>query len=116
MIMEKKNKSMSPNDFGDNFLVEDCQKVAVTDLLRDYKAKLKETILRTKFGMLNENVLITTSKTGSGGIRFWFMCPQCKRRSGVLLKHPLQNILGCRTCLGLKYKKQRYKGMLETLG
>ena len=41
MIMAKRDKLMSPNDFGDNFLVEDCQKVAVTDLLRDYKDKLK---------------------------------------------------------------------------
>jgi hypothetical protein len=111
--MAKKSKSMHPNDLGEHFLVEDCQKVAVSDLLKDYKAKLKETILRTKFEMLNENVLITTSKTGSGGLRFWFMCPRCKRRSGVLLKHPLQDTLGCRVCLGLKYKKQRYKGMLE---
>jgi hypothetical protein len=104
---------MISNNLGEKLLVEDCQKVAVSDLLRDYKAKLKETILRAQFEMLNENVLIMTSKTGKGGIRFWFMCPQCKRRVGVLLKHPLQSILGCRQCLGLSYRKQRYKGMIE---
>lgn len=106
-------KSMNVNDLGKRLLVEDCQKVAVSDLLRDYKAKLKETILKSQFEMLNENVLITTSRTGNGGLRFWFMCPQCKRRVGVLLKHPLQNILGCRTCLKLEYKKGRFKGMVE---
>lgn len=105
---------MRANDLGEKLLVDDCQKVAVSDLLRDYKAKLKETILRAQFEMLNENVLIMTSKTGKGGIRFWFMCPQCRRRVGVLLKHPLQNVLGCRDCLGLKYRAQRYKGMTET--
>ena len=94
-------------------MVEDCQKVAVSDLLRDYKAKLKETILRAQFEMLDENVLIMSSKTGRGGLRFWFMCPRCKRRVGVLLKHPLQDVLGCRTCLGLGYRAQRYKGMIE---
>ncbi|MEI6480298.1 MAG: hypothetical protein WCO12_02135 [bacterium] len=104
---------MTANNLGNIFLVEDCQKVAVSDLLRDYKAKLKETILQAQFEMLNENVLIMTSKTGGQGLRFWFMCPQCKRRVGVLLKHPLQNILGCRLCLGIVYKKSRYKGMQE---
>lgn len=104
---------MSDNNLGNTFLVEDCQKVAVSDILRDYKEKLKETILRTQFEMLNENVLISTSRTGNGGLRFWFMCPRCKRRAGILLKHPLQNVLGCRTCLKLEYKKRRFKGMIE---
>ena len=106
-------KSMNVNNLGNIFLVEDCQKVAVSDILRDYKTKLKETILRSQFEMLNENILITTSKTGNGGLRFWFMCPQCKRRSGVLLKHPLQGTLGCRICLKLEYKKRRFKGMIN---
>ncbi len=107
-------KSMNVNNLGNTFLVEDCQKVAVSDLLRDYKTKLKETILRVQFEMLNENVLITTSKTGNDGLRFWFMCPRCKRRSGILLKHPLQNVLGCRSCLKLEYKSRRFKGMIES--
>lgn len=105
---------MRANDLGEKLLVEDCQKVAISDLLRDYKAKLKETILCAQFEMLNENVLIMTSKTGKGGVRFWFMCPQCKRRVGVLLKHPIQNVLGCRQCLNLSYRSQRYKNMIET--
>lgn len=104
---------MNVNNLGSIFLVDDCQKVAVSDLLRDYKAKLKETILKSQFEMLNENVMIITSKTGNGGLRFWFMCPRCKGRVGVLLKHPLQNVLGCRTCLNLEYKSRRYKGMIE---
>lgn len=105
---------MNVNNLGSILLVDDCQKVAVSDLLRDYKAKLKETILKSQFEMLNENVMIITSKTGNGGLRFWFMCPSCKRRVGVLLKHPLQNVLGCRTCLNLEYKSRRYKGMIES--
>ena len=109
-------KSMNVNNLGNRFLVEDCQKVQVSDILRDYKTKLKETILRAQFEMLNENVLITTSRTGNGGLRFWFMCPRCKRRVGVLLKHPLQDILGCRICLNLEYKKRRFKGMIENNG
>lgn len=105
---------MTNNDFGNRLLIEDCQKVSVTDLLKDYKQQLKQTMLRSQFEMLNENILITTSRTGNGGLRFWFACPRCRRRIGVLLKHPLQQELGCRKCLGLQYKARRYKGMIET--
>lgn len=104
---------MTSNDFGNRLLVEDCQKVSVIDLLKDYKRQLKRTILRSQFEMLNENILITTSRTGNDGLRFWFACPRCRRRVGVLLKHPIQQELGCRKCLGITYKKQRYKGMIE---
>lgn len=105
---------MNVNNLGEKLLVEDCQKVAVVDILRDYRKQLKEAYLRAQFEMLNENVLIMTSKTGRGGLRFWFMCPQCKRRVGVLLRHPAQNVLGCRVCLGLGYRGQRYRGMVES--
>ena len=105
---------MIGNNLGEKLLVEDCQKVAVSDLLRDYRKQLKEAYLRAQFEILNENVLIMTSKTGRGGLRFWFMCPQCKRRVGVLLRHPAQNVLGCRECLGLAYRGKRYRGMIES--
>lgn len=106
-------KLMSVNNLGNIFLVEDCDKISITDILREYKTKIKETLIRSKFNMLNENVIIAPTKTGNGGTRFWFICPRCKRRSGDLLQHPLQGILGCRICLGLEYKKRRFRGMIE---
>lgn len=107
-------KSMTNNNLGKNLLVEDCQKVAVSDVLQKYRANLKEAVLLSQFEMLSVNVHLTTSHTGNEGTRFWFVCPNCERRVGVLLIHPLQGQLGCRKCLNLEYKKRRFRGMLES--
>ena len=104
---------MTVNNLGRNLLIEDCHRVAVSDVLRKYKANLKETILHSQFEMMSANVRLTTSTTGNKGTRFWFVCPNCERRVGVLLIHPLQGRLGCRQCLNLEYKKCRFRGMLE---
>ncbi len=106
---------MTNNNLGRNtFLIEDCQKVVVSDILKKYKVNLKETMLRSSFEMMNIDIQLTTSETGNKGTRFWFVCPKCGRRVGVLLTHPLQRQLGCRKCLNLEYKKCRFKGMLES--
>ncbi|KKS12528.1 MAG: hypothetical protein UU67_C0051G0002 [Candidatus Daviesbacteria bacterium GW2011_GWB1_41_5] len=105
---------MTVNDLGKNLLIEDCHKVAVSDVLQKYKATLKENLLHSQFEMMSANVCLTTSHTGNKGTRFWFVCPNCGRRVGVLLIHPLQGQLGCRKCLNLEYKKRRFKGMLES--
>ena len=106
-------KTLSPNDFGKKFLVEDCQKIKITDFLKQYKLKLKELILNSEIELLNIKTELTTSQTSFNGVRFWFQCPLCKSRVGVLYKHPITNNAGCRTCLNLDYRKRRYKGMLE---
>lgn len=107
-------KSMTNNNLGKNLLVEDCQKISVVDILRKYKLELKENLLRSQFEIMKMDIGLTTSQTGNNGTRFWFLCPTCNRRVGVLLIHPLQGHLGCRKCLNLEYKKRRYKGMLES--
>lgn len=104
---------MNLNNLGRTFLVEECERVAISSLLREYKAKLKETILRSQFEIINIDVRLTTSWTGNQGIRLWFLCPLCERRAGVLFRHPMQKRVGCRKCLNLEYRKQRYKGMVE---
>ncbi len=99
---------------GKTLLVEDCQKVAVADVLKKYRLNIKETLLHSQFEMTGKDVRLTTSPTGNNGTRFWFVCPNCGRRVGLLLTHPLQGQLGCRQCLNLEYKKRRFKGMLES--
>jgi len=59
------------------------------------------------------DILLSSSITGFGGTRYWFSCPICNRRSGVLYKHPVSQILGCRRCLNLDYRKHRYGKMVE---
>jgi len=108
-------KTMNNNNLGINtFLVEDCQKVSVADVLQKYRINIKKTLLRSQFEIIGIDVQLTTSQTGNNGTRFWFVCPNCKRRIGLLLIHPLQKQLGCRKCLNLEYKNQRFKGMIES--
>ena len=104
---------MKPNDFGKRFLVEECQRIKFSDLLRKYHDTLKESVIGSELEAMDTKIELITSKTGYGGTRYWFKCPLCGARIGVLLKHPLTNALGCRKCLNLDYKKRRYKGMVE---
>jgi len=104
---------MRPNDSGKKFLIEDCQRVNISDFFRQFKRELKSAYLKSRLKSLGIEVRLATSRTGFGGVRFWFQCPFCKQRVGVLYKHPLNNNIGCRKCLNLEYKSRLYRGMLE---
>ena len=73
---------------------------------------MKETLIASQIEAADLTVRLTTSRTRFGERR-WFECPACKRRAGVLYQHPLSQVVACRTCLNLKYRKSRYKGMAE---
>ena len=111
--MNHQRKTLSPHDFGKNFLVEDCQKIKIHDLIKQWKIKFKKALVRSGIEAEGVGINFTTSKTRYNGRRFWFQCPLCNKRVGILYKHPLNSQMGCRICLGLNYKKRRYKGMLE---
>lgn len=104
---------MTPNNLGKKFIVEECQKVAVNDYLSQFKLKLKEEILSSVAEIAKQEIKLNTTRTGFGGVRYWFDCPVCKRRVGTLFVHPLNGVLGCRVCLNLDYRSRRYKGMIE---
>lgn len=104
-------KSLNPNNLG--LLVEECQKIKISDFLRKCRGELKEAIIKSELEILGLKIELTTSTTCYNGVRFWFKCPLCGRRVGVLFKHPLTNAIGCRHCLKLDYRKRRYKGMIE---
>jgi len=104
---------MPPNDLGKKYIVEECQRIQIKDYLKSAGRKLKEALLCSELGLNNLSVSLTTSQTGFGGIRYWFSCPSCDRRVGVLFVHPITQAIGCRLCLGLEYRKRRYKGMIE---
>jgi hypothetical protein len=42
-----------------------------------------------------------------GGRRWWFLCPGCTRRMGVLYLPPGQTEFRCRGCYGLRYRSQQ---------
>jgi len=104
---------LNPNDLGKKYLVEECQKIQIENFLKSYRNKLKELILSSELEALGIRIELTTSKTCYNGTRFWFKCPLCEKRVGVLLKHPLTDQIGCRQCLNLEYRKRLYKGMVE---
>lgn len=106
-------KSMSPNNLGKKFIVEEVQRLTIKDYLRNFKYKLKEVILGSIVEVLGKRIELDTTRTGFGGLRYWFKCPQCQKKVGVLFIHPLTRDVGCRTCLGLDYRKRRFKGMAE---
>jgi hypothetical protein len=106
-------KTLSPHDLGKKYLVEECQKIRIEDFLKSYRNELKKLILTSELEIFDSRIELTISKTCYNGVRFWFRCPLCRKRVGVLLKHPLTDKIGCRQCLNLEYRKRRYKGMIE---
>ncbi len=107
------NNLIKPYDLGDFQLTEYAQRVSINDLVRQAQKELKTRLLEAQIKALGIVVGLTASKTRFNGQRIWFLCPQCGQRKGTLYKHQLLENIGCRTCLGLGYKKQRYKNMIE---
>ena len=51
-------------------------------------------------------VRLLTSRPGSGGVRWWFECPACRKRALLLYLPAERQRLGCRRCCGLVYASQ----------
>jgi len=105
---------MKPNDLGRKFIVEEAKRVNIKDYLYDFRNKFKEALLGSVSDILKQNIELATTKTGFNGIRYWFKCPICSKRIGIILIHPITNKVGCRECLDLDYRKRRNKGMVES--
>jgi len=106
---------MNPNDFGKKYLVEQCQKIKLSDLIGKITEQVKESVIRAKIESEGYDILLNKSKQAFGGTRYWFSCPICHKRAGVLYKHPISQNLGCRKCLLLDYRKHRYSKMVENV-
>lgn len=52
---------------------------------------------------ITEVVGLFTSGMWRGGNRWWFRCPSCERRVGVIFLPPGQQYFVCRTCHDLDY-------------
>jgi hypothetical protein len=102
-----------PNDFGNKILIEECQRITMSEYLKRARANMKEVLISAELSVFDTPISFDTSQTRFGGTRHWFSCPMCTRRVGVLFVHPLSHEIGCRLCLNLEYKKRRFKGMIE---
>ena len=59
---------------------------------------------------VNETIHVTSTMLCSGGTRFWFNCPACGRRVGILFLPRGQKYFACRTCHQLTYAcRLRYR-------
>ena len=106
---------MKPNDFGKKILTDQCQQLKLNDFIVQVKQDLKKALLQSSIETNGYQITLISSKTGFGGTRYWFSCPACQKRVGVLYKHPITEMIGCRVCLGLDYRKRRFKGMTENI-
>ncbi|MFQ6049736.1 MAG: hypothetical protein ACE5J0_01690 [Candidatus Paceibacterales bacterium] len=67
------------------------------------KKSLKEALLKSEIEGLGGDIKLTTSKTGNGGKRYWFFCPNCNKRVGTLYRPPGKDGFLCRHCYKLNY-------------
>ena len=89
--------------------VDHHRKININQLIQEVREQLKKQLLETKIKTSLGDIALTTSQTAYGGIRYWFVCPKCQRRCGVIYQGRIKKLLACRKCLGILYRKQMYK-------
>ena len=104
---------IKPYDLGKNNLVEHSQKINIDDIVRLANKEVKRQILQSYIEVLGFKLNLLTSSTRFNGKRYWFSCPICNNRVGIIYRDPVSLQIGCRNCLNIQYRKQRYKGMIE---
>lgn len=104
---------IKPNDLGEFNLVEYSQKIKIDDIVRQVNKEVKHQILQSQIEVMGFKLNLSTSHTRFNGKRYWFSCPICNNRVGTIYRHPISPQVGCRNCLKIQYKKQRFKGMIE---
>ena len=92
----------------ESFSVEECGKIDINDLMAKIKELLRTELLQIELNGLQNNIKLASSKTGNGGMRYWFFCPKCNKRVGVLYRRPGSDSLVCRRCGNLQYSAARY--------
>ena len=100
---------IKPYDLGK--IVENTQSIRIDDLVRKSREEFKIQFIKSSFTLRGFGIQMTTTKTRFGGRRIWFVCPICGKKIGVIYLDSL--FLGCRTCLGLNYRKQKFHNMIE---
>lgn len=88
--------------------VEECQRLSITTLNLPSLGSCEDIEVE------DQTILLNSSPCYYGGHRYWFICPTCNLRVGVLYKTPQDNTYECRKCKGLIYELTKHrKGRLE---
>lgn len=102
---------IKPYNLGE--IVENVQSIKIDELVRKSREEFKLEFVKSSLNLGGKEIQLTSSKTRFDGNRIWFVCPICNKRSGTL--YVKSSLVGCNTCLGLSYGKQRFKGMVENI-
>lgn len=104
---------INPYDLGEFQLADNTEKISINKLIGRVRGELKPSLVQSQIEVLGLRIGLATSKTRFDGDRLWFVCPLCSRRCESIYHSSGREIVGCRICLNVKYRKQRYKGMFE---
>ena len=72
-------------------------------------ARMNYTITRYRDGSKQDydyRIGLVKTPCHLGGVRYWFLCPQCGRRVGKLYRKPLGEMYFCRICNDLTYQSR----------
>lgn len=95
-------------------MTDECVGISIHTVIQQVLDNTRQTLLKQGIAINDQTVSLTSSPGQFGGQRLWLSCPDCQRRCGKLYQHPVSQEIACRLCLALKYRKSRYKGMIET--
>ena len=111
--------------------VEECEYLNISDIIYDFRyykhssqrsiadelANLSQKSLTNAFvGVPRFRLLFTTSRCHFGGVRYWFLCPSCRKRVGKLYAPLSADEFKCRHCHRLTYRlSQAHNQRVDTL-
>lgn len=81
-------------------------RIAVTAIFSQQELSFKVRLELEKLtGTINQqSILLDKTKCNYGSYRYWFLCPECKKRCKILY---FKKELLCRKCAGLTYASQQ---------
>lgn len=106
-------KTINHNNSGKKYFVEGCQKIHVDVIVREARRNVVPYLIQESAEINGVQILLTGKPLRHGGKRLWFVCPLCGLAVGVIYKHPVSRVVGCRHCLNLEYRCRARKGMAE---
>lgn len=106
-------KTITHNNLGKKYLVEECKNIRIDSMVRKAKCGLIAFLVQGEAELDGFTIKLRSKPLYHGGERLWFECPICQMTVGVLYKHPMSEIIGCRRCLDLEYRSRKFKGMIE---
>jgi len=81
----------------------------VVNIIDDPAVKVNYTVTNRYTGQKADYdyvIPLTTTDCHFGGVRYWFCCPRCGKRSGCLFKAPGGVYFHCRDCNDLSYESR----------